>query len=160
VISRLNPESYEGPTRYLAYLVDGHNLLYACRQAFLGQLADGHPGTAARAELVRRLVATWPPPGPALFVYFDGAEPNTLTPANNVHVIYSGGDGDQRADRAILRHLNAQVAGAGGSRQDAQPVVVTRDIKLARHARKRGAAVMDPEEFLQAWKIDGSDTGG
>lgn len=156
MVSRFNSEGYGGPTRYPRYLIDGHNLLYACRQAFLGQLADGHPGGAARAELVRRLVAACPSPGPVLFVYFDGAEPNTLTPANNIHVIYSGGDGDQRADGAILRHVNAHFAGAA----DEQLVVVTRDIKLARRARKRGAEVMDPGEFLQAWKIDGGDTVG
>jgi predicted RNA-binding protein with PIN domain len=158
VISRLHPASSEGPTQPRTYLVDGHNLLYACRQAFLDQLTDGHPGAAARAELVRRLVTACPPPGPALFVYFDGAEPNTEHPANNVQVIYSGGHGDQRADRAIVRHVNAHLA--GGSRPDAQLVVVTRDIKLARRARKRDAAVMDPGEFLQAWKIGGGDTGG
>lgn len=144
------------PGPFPTYLIDGHNLLYACRQAFLDQLADGHPGTAARAELVRRLVAACPAPGPALFVYFDGAEPNTMSAANNVQVIYSGGAGDQRADRAILQHVNAHFAGAGG----AQLVVVTRDIRLARRARKRGAEIMAPGEFLQAWKLDGGDTGG
>lgn len=154
------------PGPFPTYLIDGHNLLYACRQAFLDQLADGHPGTAARAELVRRLVAACPAPGLALFVYFDGAEPNTERPANNVHVVYSGGAGDQRADRVILRHVNAHMAGAhatgvrDASACDAQLVVVTRDIKLARQARKRGAAIMAPGEFLQAWKVDGADTDG
>lgn len=105
---------------------------------------------------MRRLVAACPAPGPALFVYFDGAEPNTMSAANNVQVIYSGGAGDQRADRAILQHVNAHFAGAGG----AQLVVVTRDIRLARRARKRGAEIMAPGEFLQAWRLDGGDTGG
>lgn len=153
MISHLNPTSYEGPTQYL---IDGHNLLYACRQAFLGQLADGHPGTAARAELVRRLVAACPAPGPALVVYFDGAEPNTHSPAKSIDVIYSGGDGGQRADNAILKHVNKHVADTS---RDTQLVVVTRDIKLARRVRKRGARVIDPGEFLKAWKIDGGDAG-
>lgn len=144
------------PGHPLTCLIDGHNLLYACRQAFLGQLADGHPGSAARAELVRRIVASGPAAGAEVFVYFDGAEPNTERPANTVHVVYSGGDGDQRADRAILRHVNAHFA---GERRDAPLVVVTRDATLARRARKRGAAIMAPGEFLQAWNIDGNDTG-
>lgn len=144
------------PGHALTYLIDGHNLLYACRQAFLEQLADGHPGTAARAELVRRLVAACPAPGPEVFVHFDGAEPNTERPANNIHVVYPGGDGDQRADRAILRQLDALVAAGGAG----TVVVVTRDIKLARRARKRGAEVIAPGEFLQAWKMDALDATG
>lgn len=157
MISRLFPAASEGPTQSLTYLIDGHNLLYACRQAFLDQLADGHPGAAARAELVSRLVAARPAPGPTLYVYFDGAEPNAHSPANNIHVIYSGGDGEQRADYAILRHVTEHVADTS---RDTQLVVVTRDIKLARRARKRGAEVMAPGEFLHAWKISGADTGG
>ncbi len=153
MLSPLDPAGSEGPTQSGVCLVDGHNLLYACRRAFAGQLADGHPGTAARAELVRRLVTGRPEPGPALFVYFDGAEPNTHSPAKHLQVVYSGGDGDQRADDAILRHVNAHRADA----PDTPIVVVTRDTRLARRARKRGANVIDPGEFLQAWQLDEVD---
>lgn len=98
-------------------------------------------------------MAARPAPGPALFVYFDGAEPNTHSSAKHIHVVYSGGDGDQRADDAILRHVNAHRADAPGT----PIVVVTRDTRLARRARKRGANVIDPGEFLQAWQLGGVD---
>jgi hypothetical protein len=132
------------------YLIDGHNLLYAARQGFLEHLVDGHPGTAAREELARRLVDAFVDADQAVFLYFDGSEANTEIRSAQVQVIYPGGAGDQRADAAILKHISRLVApGDGGGDGDATPViVVTRDLKLARRARKRGADVMAPGEFL------------
>lgn len=133
------------PAPRLTYIIDGHNVLYAMRQAFVGQLADGHPGTAAREELIHRLARAFTPPGPEVFLYFDGSEPGTESPSEQLHVIYSGGEGDQRADKAILRAL------ADGENEGVPVTVVTRDTRLARRARKRGAAVMDPGVFFEAW---------
>jgi hypothetical protein len=132
------------------YLIDGHNLLYAARQSFLDHLVDGHPGTAAREELVRRLVAAFTTPGQAAYLYFDGSETKSEIRSAQVQVIYPGGAGDQRADAAILKHvLRLAAPGDGGRDGDAPPIiVVTRDLKLARRARKRGADVMAPGEFL------------
>jgi predicted RNA-binding protein with PIN domain len=132
------------------YLIDGHNLLYAARQSFLDHLVDGHPGTAAREELVRRLVAAFATLGQAVFLYFDGSEAKTELRSAQVQVIYPGGAGDQRADTAILKHVSRlAAAGDGGRGGDGTPIiVVTRDLKLARRARKRGADVMAPGEFL------------
>lgn len=131
------------------YLIDGHNLLYAARQGFLEHLVDGHPGTAAREELVRRLVAAFTTPGQAAYLYFDGSEAKTEIRSAQVQVIYPGGAGDQRADAAILKHVSQFVApGDGGRDGDGAIIVVTRDLKLARRARKRGADVMAPGEFL------------
>jgi hypothetical protein len=126
------------------YLIDGHNLLYAVRQGFLDHLVDGHPGGAAREELVRRLVGAFVAADQAVFLYFDGSEAKTEIRSAQVQVIYPGGAGDQRADAAILRHV-AQLAAAG---EGTPIIVVTRDLKLARRARKRGADVMAPGEFL------------
>lgn len=132
------------------YLIDGHNLLYAARQSFLDHLVDGHPGTAAREELVRRLMTAFIAPGHAVFLYFDGSETKTEIRSAQVQVIYPGGAGDQRADAAILKHVSRlMAAGIGGRDGDRTPIiVVTRDLKLARRARKRGAEVMAPGEFL------------
>jgi predicted RNA-binding protein with PIN domain len=125
-------------------LIDGHNLLYAARQSFLDHLVDGHPGAAAREELVRRLVAAIATPGQNVFLYFDGSETKTEIRSEQVRVVYPGGEGDQRADAAILKHVS-RLAAAG----DGTPIiVVTRDLKLARRARKRGADIMAPGEFL------------
>ena len=128
------------------YLIDGHNLLYAARQGFLDHLVDGHPGGAAREDLVRCLVATFVDADQAVFLYFDGSEATTEIRSARVQVIYPGGPGDQRADAAILRHV-AQLAAAG---EGTPIIVVTRDLKLARRARKRGAGVIAPGEFLAA----------
>ncbi len=129
------------------YILDGHNILYAARPAFLEQLADGHPGSAAREELVRRLVAAFGPSGPRVFLYFDGSEATTEARSGQVQVIYSGGEGEQRADKAILNCVS-------DPELETPLVVVTRDIRLARRARKRGASVMDPAEFLATWGLD------
>ena len=126
------------------FILDGHNILYASRPVFLENLVDGHPGTAAREALVQRLLLAFASPGPAVSLYFDGSEAMTEARSDRVRVIYSGGDGDQRADRAILRQVSMHAA-AGDV---AAVVVVTRDIKLARRARKRGAGVMEPGVFL------------
>jgi len=126
------------------YILDGHNILYAARQTFLEALTGGHPGTAAREALVQRLLQAFGPAGPALLLVFDGSEAKTEARSARLKVIYSGGEGDQRADKAILRLAAAHVQAESA----APVVVVTRDIKLARRARKRGASVMDPGEFL------------
>lgn len=126
------------------FILDGHNILYAARPAFLEHLVDDHPGTAAREALVQRLLLAFASPGPVVSLYFDGSEPTTEARSDRVRVIYSGGEGDQRADRAILRQVLAHAA-AGDV---AAVVVVTRDITLARRARKRGASVMEPGAFL------------
>ena len=124
-------------------LVDGHNLLYASRTRFAAQLLDGHPGTAAREALVQQLVAVFDQPGQLVRVYFDGSEAHAEQRSAQVEVIYPGGAGHQRADRAILDLLREL-----GSNDVDAAVVVTRDVKLARHARRRGASVVDPAEFM------------
>lgn len=125
-------------------LIDGHNLLYAMRPRFAAQLVDGHPGTAAREALVAQMVAAFDQPGAVVRIYFDGGEAHTEQRSAQVEVIYPGGAGDQRADQAILAAL-AQHAASPTAEE--RPIVVTRDIKLARRARKRGATVIDPAAF-------------
>lgn len=124
-------------------LIDGHNLLYALRPRFAAQLVDGHPGTAAREALVAQLVAVFDQPGQVVRIYFDGGEAHAEQRSAQVEVIYPGGEGDQRADRAILAALPQR-----GQTPLADAIVVTRDIKLARRARKRGATAIDPAAFF------------
>jgi len=133
-------------------LIDGHNLLYAMRPRFAAQLVDGHPGTAAREALVAQMVAAFDQPGAVVRIYFDGGEAHTEQRSAQVEVIYPGGTGDQRADRAILAALAHRIEAESGAEPQEpagrpSPIVVTRDIKLARRARKRGATVIDPAAF-------------
>lgn len=124
-------------------LIDGHNLLYAMRTAFAAHLSDGHPGSAAREALIEWLLRSHTTLDQRITLYFDGHVAHTETRAAQVEVIYSGGEGGQRADRAILRHLNRLAT----AEPRAAVTVVTRDIPLARRARKRGAEVIDPVAF-------------
>jgi hypothetical protein len=141
--------------------VDGHNVLYALRARFASQLLDGHPGAVAREALVEQLVNVFDKSGHEVRVYFDGGKARTEQRSAQVWVIYPGGLGDQRADRAILTALREQVGpdAAGpnaaehasvceASEPAAMRVVVTRDIRLAKRARRRGATVIDPAAFF------------
>jgi len=109
---------------------------------------DGHPGTAAREALVQAMVGTFTGPAQVVRIYFDGRTPHREQRSTQVEVVYPGGEADQCADRAILRELAVRDEGA---RTGPPVTVVTRDIKLAKRTRKRGAAVVDPETFFEAW---------
>jgi predicted RNA-binding protein with PIN domain len=138
------------PEQSFTFVLDGHNILYAARPAFLEQLVDGHPGTAAREALVQRLLREFTTADHEVLLYFDGNDAHREYRSERVQVIYSGGEGDQRADRAILRTVTERTA----SGDAATVIVVTRDIKLARRARKRGAGIMAPAAFLETWRLE------
>lgn len=140
----------------LTLILDGHNILFAMRIAFTDQLVDGHPGTAAREELVQRLLQKAWRPDQEVLLYFDGREATREARSPQLTVIYSGGEGAQRADRAILAKLNEALC----AERDAPVYVVTLDSDLARRARKRGARVLGPAElgFLVAPALSGSST--
>lgn len=89
------------------------------------------------------LVGLYAETGCDVRVYFDGGAAHVERRSEEVEVIYPGGEGDQRADQAILAALREHEA-----REGPKPMVVTRDLKLARRARKRGAAVIDPGKYL------------
>lgn len=136
-------------------LIDGHNLLYAVRARFAARLVDGHPRTAAREALVETLLAAFRVGSHSVQIYFDGPVAHRERRSEQIEVIYPGGEGDQRADRAILRDLTE----LNDKSKAAVITVVTRDIKLARRARKRGATVVDPEAFFAAWVEEGAAGG-
>lgn len=128
------------------FLIDGHNLLFALRARFAEHLVDGHPGTAAREALVHTIAGVFTGSVQGVRIYFDGCTPHREQRSTQVEVVYPGGEADQCADRAILRDLTER----DGQRSAGTIAVVTRDIKLARQARKRGASVMHPAEFFDA----------
>lgn len=124
-------------------LIDGHNLLYATWALFGAHWEDEHPRRAAREALIAWLLSRLEGEGLDTALYFDGPAANVAARSPSLAVVYSGGEGAQRADAAILRHLARLSADA----QAAPVTVVTRDLKLARRARKRGAVVVDPVAF-------------
>lgn len=70
-------------------------------------------------------------------------------PARRLTYILDGHNVLYTMRQAILEQLKEHLR-AG---KEAQLVVVTRDIKLARRARKRGARVLEPGEFFEAWNL-------
>ncbi|MGI6494672.1 MAG: NYN domain-containing protein [Kiritimatiellia bacterium] len=126
-------------------LVDGHNMLFALQSRYMSDgPATPVPGRAAREKLVSdfiRLVKGRPTV--RVWIVFDGAEPNDASPAENVRVSYSGGEGQHRADR--LLEANARYFHQAGA---TALFLVTNDGELAGNARKAGATPLAPTVFL------------
>jgi len=74
-------------------------------------------------------------------VYFDGPDRQEATAATNVRVIYSGGAGANRADRALLEYLEFRRGTTG-------LWLVTDDRELAGKAGALGAARFSVSEFV------------
>jgi flagellar biosynthesis GTPase FlhF len=123
----------------MALLIDGHNVLFLLDELFGNVYEDGQPRTRARqrlADLTVRLTGGHPECETTLF--FDGPQEAHSAAAPNVKIVYSGGQGDNRADDAIIRQLKYY-------RTEPRPrprVVVTDDMELRRRVRDTGAAVM------------------
>ena len=116
---------------------------FATREVFAAHWVEDYPGREARAALVEWLLARFADSDTQVTVYFDGPAALVEARSASVCVVYSGGEGSQRADAAILQHL-ARLAAADAP---TAVTVVTRDLKLARRARKRGAVVVEPRVF-------------
>ncbi len=129
------------PGRRLRILVDGHNVInldpaYARR---IG--VDSHE--SIRDAFVDSLVRMQPGFGNCeMDIYFDGAIRNDYRPHRNVQVHYSGGEGDHKADRAILDVLEFYL-GEGD-----YCVVVTEDSDFRNEARQLGSRVIGSRDFM------------
>lgn len=136
-------QALAGPAPVLL-MIDGHNVLHDLADLFPGAGEKGGPGQAARqrlAELVAALAA--PAAGAEVRLYFDGPERSETTLSRQARVIYSGGEGEHRADRALLADLEF-----ARGRDPAPPAfAVTADGDLARQARALGAALLHPQAF-------------
>jgi hypothetical protein len=76
-------------------------------------------------------------------VYFDGESRNDYNPARNVRVHFSGGEGDHKADLAVLDVLPFYVA------QDDCCVVVTEDADFRREAMALGSHAIGSRDFWE-----------
>ena len=124
-------------------LVDGHNVLFGLQGRYLPPQGAAVPTGAARARLVEdvvRLAADRPTC--RAWVVFDGSTRSESTPAVNVRVTYSGGEGEHRADAALLDNIRFFRAGA-----DFPILLVTNDNALAGEARRLGAVILNALEF-------------
>jgi hypothetical protein len=87
-------------------ILDGHNLLFGLEDIFGADYENSHPGRKARErliEVVANLVR--PRPNVRTKICFDGPDPGSVSIAGNLEVLYSGGEGRNRADALIVSHL-------------------------------------------------------
>ncbi len=87
-------------------ILDGHNLLFGLKDVFGADYENGYPGRKARQKLVDvvgRLVRGRS--NVRTKVCFDGPDAGTVPVAPNLEVLYSGGEGRNRADELIVSHL-------------------------------------------------------
>jgi predicted RNA-binding protein with PIN domain len=124
-------------------LLDGHNVLFALDH-LQPYFENGNPGAKARGrliELVQRLIA-----GRAKVqarVVFDGPEGSVQTVGANLKVEFSGGTADQRADDALVRHLEQK----SFQELKRRTFVVTNDHELQRRIRTQNAYYMPAGAF-------------
>lgn len=124
-------------------MIDGHNVLFELDEIFGGFYENGHPASKARSELELKLKNIFTKDGADVILYYDSPTPSEVNVSDHLRVKYSGGEGDHRADNAILRdisfyrQLNA----------DSIYCLVTKDRGLALQAMEMGSFVIDPEEF-------------
>lgn len=87
-------------------LLDGHNLLFALQARYRRVKEHDYPDWRARQWLTDDVVMLAADrPNCRIRLVFDGPERSESTPSENVTTIYSGGSGDDRADRVLLEEL-------------------------------------------------------
>lgn len=116
-------------------IFDGWNILLGARSS--KRFHDREELLAAAAAYVRSRPAAF------AWIVYDGTKESASVPTPHVRVSYTGGEGEQRADRLILDFLRMMSL----SGQDVHPVLVTGDLELARAAAKLNAKAIPPDEF-------------
>lgn len=130
----------------LLVLLDGHNLLYGLPHLFGPHYdPDGHPRRRAREALVESLRGLVRERCLAEFrVFLDSAERSEVDHGPHLKEIFSGGgEGDQRADQAMLRYLEFHRL----EFPDTPSLLVTDDRELTARARELGARSLRLQHF-------------
>lgn len=124
-------------------LIDGHNVLFGLQGRYFSSQGAAVPTGTARTRLVEDVVrlATDRPTCRA-WVVFDGPTRSESTPTVNVRVTYSGGEGEHRADAALLDNIRFFRAGS-----DFPILLVTNDNSLSREAQRLGATILSALDF-------------
>jgi len=128
----------------LVLFIDGHNLLHLLPNIFSDAYEDGQPKAEARKQLVELTVKiNEGHPECDTRVYFDGPKRSKFKHPNNVREIYSGGEGEHRADRVIVEDLEYCCRS-----MSAMPrLIVTNDKELRAEALRCGAKFMPVQQF-------------
>ena len=125
--------------------LDGFNILQDAAADFGDFFEQGKPGAKARDALNARVKALLEalPQAEARIVY-DSPQTGEASLARNIRVLYSGGQGEHRADAAILKDLEFERQ----ARPERPRFVVTNDADLARQARALGATPVSVHPFV------------
>ena len=125
-------------------LLDGHNIVFTLKNRYAPERGTARSQADRREALVtdvKALVANLPTLRG--WVFFDGKERSDASPAENLRVSYSGGEGEHRADNALLDQIRA-------FREEAYcPTVflVTDDGDLRGKAQRLGAVPVFTHQF-------------
>lgn len=129
-------------------LIDGHNVLFQLKPVW-GKLFDnGIPRQRARQHLVGELTGLCRAyPLLEVDLWFDSDELADSTPVERVRVRFSGGQGADRADRAIEAALRSMRLAQADRDSPKAVFVVTADRDVQTAARSLFACAMHPHEF-------------
>lgn len=140
--------------RHFFLFLDGHNILHRLRDAFGAFFDHEQPGVRARNRLAELVVESFRGTSVEVALYYDSSEPSIEIRAEYVKLIYSGGEGRNRADFAILEDLEERRRAFPKSRI----VLVTTDLLLAKEANREGVETLTSEDF--GWLFLGSASHG
>ncbi len=129
----------------MLWLLDGHNILFLLPDMFGTVNEDGKHIKSSRLALSDFLVQlTKDAPACRVQLFFDGPEYNEIQVSSNVKVVYSGGEGDHRADDAICSVFEYQCYQSNNV-----PFLLTTDDKeLSLRAERLGSYLMNINEFF------------
>ena len=126
------------------WILDGHNVLFSLKDIFGYDPDSGAPGADARKKLIDAMTAlVKDAPQCEVNIFFDGPTYSQEHAATNVKITYSGGEGEHRADNAILEIAEYMQQNS----PDLTRVLVTDDRDLAKKAKKHKTAGMRIAEF-------------
>jgi hypothetical protein len=133
-------------------IIDGHNVLHQMRPAWGLHFEEGRPGARAREYLANLLTELCEVhPGASIDLWFDSGVRQQETVSSRMRIFYSGGDGADRADKAIsqaLQHITMHRPSSTqrrGARRDLFVVSADRDVRSS--AVRFRALAMYPTEL-------------
>jgi len=124
-------------------LIDGHNVLFGLQGRYMPPQGAAVPTAAARDRLVQDIVRlTGDRPTCRAWIVFDGPSRSESTAASNVRVTYSGGEGEHRADTALLDNVRFFKGTSG-----IPVILVSNDMSLCTETRRLGASTLSAADL-------------
>lgn len=125
-------------------LIDGHNILFGLQGRYLAPSGSPIPDANKREKLVADIVHRFKNhPTCRVWIVYDGPDASDASPATNVRLSYSGGQGDNRADGVLLENLKFFV-----DKDSKIPVVLaSNDNALGQKAMRLGAKILSALEL-------------